>query len=216
MLQIWLKGSSKWFQFPVIPAEYTVSSDSGNESVTVNALGEVDLGGKRKLRTISFSSFFPKYYDTYCSYRNLMTPKKCVETIEELRDGTPPKLIITDTPVNFPCRVESFSWGENDATGDINFSITLKEHRPVVVTASAVVTLSSLDSGTTVDETGVARAQPEAQGKTYTVKKGDCLSAIARRMTGSASWQKLYEANKSVIGSNPNLIKPGQILTIPG
>lgn len=71
MLQIWLKGSSKWFQFPVIPAEYTVSSDSGNESVTVNALGEVDLGGKRKLRTISFSSFFPKYYDTYCSYRRL-------------------------------------------------------------------------------------------------------------------------------------------------
>ena len=112
--------------------------------------------------------------------------------------------------------MESFSWGENDATGDINFSITLKEHRPVVVTASAVVTLSSLDSGTTVDETGVGRAQPEAQGKTYTVKKGDCLSAIARRMTGSASWQKLYEANKSVIGSNPNLIKPGQVLTIPG
>lgn len=49
MLQIWLKGSSKWFQFPVIPAEYTVSSDSGNESVTVNALGEVDLGGKTKI-----------------------------------------------------------------------------------------------------------------------------------------------------------------------
>lgn len=45
MLQIWLKGSSKWFQFPVIPAEYTVTLTAGNESVTVNALGEVDLGG---------------------------------------------------------------------------------------------------------------------------------------------------------------------------
>lgn len=215
-MEIWLKGSSTWFRFPVIPSEYTVSSDSGNETVTVNALGEVDLGGKRKLRAISFSSFFPKNYDTYCSYRNLTDPKRCVEIIEELRDGSPPQLVITGTPINFPCRVESFSWGEDDGTGDISFSISLKEHRAVKAMASAVVTLSSLDSGTTVDGTGVARTQPEKQGTTYTVKKGDCLSAIARRMTGSASWKKLYEANKSVIGSNPNMIKPGQVLTIPG
>lgn len=215
-MEIWLKGSSTWFRFPVIPSEYTVSSESGNEIVTVNALGEVDLGGKRKLRTISFSSFFPRQYDTYCSYRKLKTPKRCVEIIEELREGTPPQLVITGTPINFPCRIESFNWGEDDGTGDISFSITLKEHRAVKVTASSVVTLSSLASGTTVDATGVARTQPETQGTTYTVKKGDCLSAIARRMTGSASWQKLYEANKTVIGSNPNMIKPGQILTIPG
>lgn len=88
-MEIWLKGSSTWFRFPIIPSEYTVSSDSGNETVTVNALGEVDLGGKRKLRAISFSSFFPKNYDTYCSYRNLTDPKRCVEIIEELRDGSP-------------------------------------------------------------------------------------------------------------------------------
>ncbi len=86
-MEIWLKGSSIWFRFPVIPSEYTVSSDSGNETVTVNALGEVDLGGKRKLRAISFSSFFPKNYDTYCSYRNLTDPKRCVEILEERRNG---------------------------------------------------------------------------------------------------------------------------------
>lgn len=67
-----------------------------------------------------------------------------------------------------------------------------------------------------MDETGVAREKPETKSQTYTVQKGDCLSAIARKLTGSADWKKLYEQNQSVIGGNPNLIKPGQVLTISG
>ena len=51
-----------------------------------------------------------------------------------------------------------------------------------------------------------------ATPKTYTVKKGDTLSGIAAKY--GTTWQKLYEKNKSVIGSNPNLIYPGQVLTI--
>lgn len=47
----------------------------------------------------------------------------------------------------------------------------------------------------------------------YTVQKNDTLSAIAARH--GTSWQALYAANKSVIGSNPNLIKAGQVLVIP-
>ena len=47
---------------------------------------------------------------------------------------------------------------------------------------------------------------------TYIVKGGDSLSAIARRL-GLDGWQDLYNQNKSIIGSNPNLIRPGQVLT---
>ena len=54
---------------------------------------------------------------------------------------------------------------------------------------------------------------PPVTKKTYTVVKGDNLSKIASKY--GTTWQKLYEANKSVIGSNPNLIYPGQVLTIP-
>lgn len=47
---------------------------------------------------------------------------------------------------------------------------------------------------------------------TYIVKKNDTLSGIASKY--GTTWQKLYEKNKSVIGSNPNKIYPGQVLTI--
>lgn len=46
----------------------------------------------------------------------------------------------------------------------------------------------------------------------YTVKKGDYLSRIARLY--KTTWKKIYDDNKSIIGNNPNLIKPGQVLTL--
>jgi murein DD-endopeptidase MepM/ murein hydrolase activator NlpD len=49
---------------------------------------------------------------------------------------------------------------------------------------------------------------------TYTVKPGDNLSKIAQRY--GISWKDLYNANKNVIGSNPNLIYSGQKYNIPG
>lgn len=46
----------------------------------------------------------------------------------------------------------------------------------------------------------------------YIVKPGDTLSGIAKKL-GISNWRTLYDQNKSVIGSNYNLIRPGQQLT---
>ena len=52
--------------------------------------------------------------------------------------------------------------------------------------------------------------------RTYTVRPGDSLSKIAKSLMGDAKkWRVLYEANKEVVGSNPDLIHPGQVLKIP-
>jgi cell wall-associated NlpC family hydrolase len=47
----------------------------------------------------------------------------------------------------------------------------------------------------------------------YTVQNGDCLSVIAARH-GLKSWQQLYDDNRTVVGGDPNLILPGEKLTI--
>lgn len=53
-------------------------------------------------------------------------------------------------------------------------------------------------------------------GKHYTVQAGDTLSAIALEFYGDASqYMKIYQANKDLIGDDPDLIKVGQELIIP-
>lgn len=50
----------------------------------------------------------------------------------------------------------------------------------------------------------------------HKVVSGDSLSKIAQHYYGSgARWQLIYEANREVIGANPNLIRVGQVLKIP-
>lgn len=56
--------------------------------------------------------------------------------------------------------------------------------------------------------------KPEPQYKIYTVQRGDSLWKIARQF-GLPHWSPIYELNRSVIGGNPDLIKPGQKLRIP-
>jgi nucleoid-associated protein YgaU len=63
-------------------------------------------------------------------------------------------------------------------------------------------------------QSGVESTAPAAS-QTYTVNKGDTLSKIAKEFYGSANrWHEIFDANRDQI-SNPDLIKPGQVLKIP-
>ena len=51
--------------------------------------------------------------------------------------------------------------------------------------------------------------------RTYTVKAGDTLSAIAKEHLGNANaYMKIFEANRDQL-TDPDKIKPGQVLKIP-
>ena len=51
----------------------------------------------------------------------------------------------------------------------------------------------------------------------HVVTPGETLTGITAETTGDPdNWQALYEANKDVIGSDPDLIYPGQVLVLPG
>jgi nucleoid-associated protein YgaU len=69
---------------------------------------------------------------------------------------------------------------------------------------------SSVQSG------GSSTAPSAPADESYTVKKGDSLSKIAKRVYGDAQqWRRIYEANREVVGGNPDLIHPGQVLKLP-
>ena len=60
------------------------------------------------------------------------------------------------------------------------------------------------------------KALEQANHRYYTVTPGDKLSRIANTHYGDVrKWPVIYEANRDVIGRDPDLIKPGQRFLIP-
>lgn len=210
-MEVWLKQNGKKFRFAVSPPEYELTSESNNTQVVVNSLGEINLVGKRKLKNVSFSSFFPKRKYYFCQYTSFPTPKESVKIIEEMKNKGVLRLTMTGTPVNMECTIETFTYGENDGTKDINFTLEFKEYRHTKVKTKKKKEVLPK----TVTPEATERPAKEVNSTTYTVKGGDNLSKIAKNLTGnSANWKAIYEQNKGVIGGNPNLIYAGQQLVI--
>ena len=62
---------------------------------------------------------------------------------------------------------------------------------------------------------GPAAAASATAARTYTVKAGDTLSAIAKEHLGSAGeYMKIFDLNKDQL-TDPDKIKPGQVLKLP-
>jgi nucleoid-associated protein YgaU len=82
-----------------------------------------------------------------------------------------------------------------------------------------VVHVQAQDSETALQVLHVREAirlTPPASPKVHIVRSGDWLSKMARTYYGNMyKWPVIYEANRKVIGRNPNLLRPGQKLIIP-
>ena len=159
-MEIWLKQNDKNFRFTIVPPEYELSSESNNTQVVINALGEINLLGKRKLKSITLSSFFPAQNYYFCQYTSFPPPQESVAIIEKMKNNGVLHLVMTETPINMDCTIESFVWGENDGTKDINFSIEFKEYRKVKIFTPDMIPAEP------------QRTEKEVKSTTYTV--GNC------------------------------------------
>lgn len=208
-MEIWLVQGSSELCLPVLPPEYTISSGQINTTVNINALGEINLLGKKGLRAVSFSSFFPQRRESYCEYSGIDDPEEYIAMLEDMKQNGPLELLMTGI-VDMNVSIEDFEYGESDGTGDISYTINLKEHPTISIPVSVIVAETPVP-----EDSGARDTTGKDKTATYTVVKGDTLSGIARKLTGSANWQPLYNANKGTIGGNPNKIQIGMVLTIP-
>jgi nucleoid-associated protein YgaU len=61
-----------------------------------------------------------------------------------------------------------------------------------------------------------ASPSPAPGEQTYTVEAGDTLATIADKFYGdSGAWRKIFDANRSAIGDDPDKLKVGTQLRIP-
>lgn len=191
-MEIYLTQGTTILRLPVIPPSYELGSGAGNQTENVNRLGEVNMLGKRTLKTIPISSIFPNQKYWFCQYSTFPTPSKCVEMVEKMKNNGYVHLVITGSKkINMTCTIENFTWGEDDATKDINYTIELKEYR-------------LLSAG------GSSRPTKTIEPM-YIVQKGDTLQMVSKKTTGTTeNWKKIKKANNL----KSNKLKKGQRLII--
>jgi nucleoid-associated protein YgaU len=111
-----------------------------------------------------------------------------------------------------------FDGSAQERDGKLHFSGTVKSEADKNEIWSAIKTIPTWREDVVADikVTGGSQGGVAVATRTYTVKSGDTLSKIAKEHLGNANqYMQIFEANRDQL-SDPDKIKPGQILKIPG
>lgn len=187
---------------PVTPESYTIDHGNHVETVNLHTVGDYNLPGGRTLFTCTLSGLLPRKRYPFVLPEASLDPFTYIDFFEFSSDRREVcRFVVSDTPTIADVLIENWQYGERDGTNDVYYTLTLRRFL-----AAQGVRTQSLDAARS------APAQTVTQ-QTYTVVKGDTLSAICRRFYGDASlYPALAKANGIV---NPDLIHPGQIVRLP-
>jgi hypothetical protein len=209
---------------PSNPTEFNVTSAPSFTSVSIDGIGEVKLPNGRASTTYAWNSVFygPARAVLSPLISNWRPPIDIVAQVDnwvdqQVRTRRPLTLTITDSNVNKDVWISNWSYKPTGGFGDIGYSLELVEARSIEISIDgdeAGTPSGAVESGgPTPDDGGEDAPTPS----TYVVSEGDYLIKIAKQVYGDSSrWREIYDANKDLIGSNPDLIQPGMELTIPG
>lgn len=212
---------------PIAPPKLSVKINNANETVTLINEGEINILKKAELTDIEFECRIPQEKYPFAVYKSgfkgadyfldyfesLKTSKKPFQFIVCRKRPTGKRLFDTNIKVS----LEDYKITEDAKNGfDVLVKIKLKQWRDYG-TKTVNISFNMGKPKASVEPQREATTSPApAAAQTYTVVKGDCLWNIAKKFYGNGSkYSIIYNANKSVIGGNPNLIYPGQVLTIP-
>lgn len=213
---------------PIAPSKLQLKIKNNNKTITLINEGDVNILKQAGLTDVSFDLLLPNVKYPFATYKSgFKRAKYFLDELEKLKtDEKPFQFIVTrllpngkmlfDT--NMKVSLESYEIKEDAKDGfDVVVSVKLKQYRDYGTKTCKVIDASAdAKPQVSVETKRPAENSPApSTNKTYTVVKGDCLWNIAKKFYGNGSkYTVIYDANKSKI-KNPNLIYPGQVLTIP-
>ena len=212
---------------PIAPPKLSVKINNANETVTLINEGEINILKKAELTDIEFECRIPQEKYPFAVYKSgfkgadyfldyfesLKTSKKPFQFIVCRKRPTGKRLFDTNIKVS----MEDYKITEDAKNGfDVLVKIKLKQWRDYGTKTVNISFNMEKPKASVAPQREATTSPAPAAAQTYTVVKGDCLWNIAKKFYGNGSkYSIIYNANKSVIGGNPNLIYPGQVLTIP-
>lgn len=211
--------------FPVTPSKITLKIKNQNKTYNLINQGEINIPKAAGLTTVEVDFLLPNMETYLGMYPNgfkkasyylshLEKLKKNKRKVQFIVTRTLPQGRLNNT--NLKVTVEDYSIKEDaeDYGTDMYVSVSLKQFRAYGTKTVTIKETTTQTATVAATETRATDSTKET-ANTYTVKSGDCLWNIAKKLYGNgADYTKIYEANKDKI-SNPNLIYPNQVLTIP-
>lgn len=214
-------------RLPIPPEKIPISYPGQNKTANLINGEEINLVRPTGLAEISLDVVFPQMdYPAAVWDGSVDNAEDFLDHLQDLKESKTPFefIVIRDGPgrfssfdTNLDVTLEDYKVSDDVKEGfDLTVSISLKEYRNYGTKIMNFVLIE--DEAETVqaaEESGAERkGEPENAGS-YTVVSGDSLWKIAKQLLGNGNrWQELYDLNRDKI-SNPNLIHPGQVLTIP-
>ena len=199
---------------PVTPGSYNWMTGKRMETINISQLGDVFRPGGRARFNGELEFLLPAQEYPFLEAGTRADPQYYIDELNEMAASNEPvRLIVTGTDVNVLVYIEEVDVSERDGTRDRYATVTMREYVDLI----AVETVLAGGRGTG-NGARPSAGQGELQGGTggsYTIVRGDTLSAICRRYYGGSS-AKYYNALAEYNGiKNPHLIYPGTTITIP-
>lgn len=211
---------------PIAPSKLQLKIKGQNKTLTLINEGEINILKKAGLTDVSFDLLLPNVKYPFATYKSgFKTADYFLDELEKLKtDEKQFQFIVTrllpngkmlfDT--NMKVSLESYDIKEDAKEGfDVVVSVKLKQYRDYGTKTCKITGADTKPKVSVETKRPTEKSPAPSTNQTYTVVKGDCLWNIAKKFYGNGSkYTVIYDANKSKI-KNPNLIYPGQVLTIP-
>lgn len=220
---------------PVTPSKIQTKIKNQNKTMNLMNDGEVNILKSPGLTEISFDLLLPNVKYPFATYKSgFVDAKVFLDELEKMKVEKktfqfkvirkfPSGKMLFDTDMKVS--LEDYTIKEDVKQGfDIVVTIKLKQFRnygtKILKVVSSADTATETTTNTTVSQETVRETEnsPAPSGdsvKTHTVEKGDTLWNIAKKYYGDGKkYTVIADGNGDKI-TNPNLIYPGQVLTIP-
>ena len=215
---VYFKYGSKKYKLPVNPEEIKRSRNLNVEAYQVLGAGQVSIPSYCELEEYSFEAEFPSQDYHYMNsgaradadyYEKMF--RKAQKNLKPIRFIASNDITDDISVMVLVKSVESVEKAGEE--GDKYLTIKLQEYKApgkrYVAVQTATATVKQEDTA------AATKTNPAVtENKTHTVQSGDTLWGIAKKYYGNGSqYTKIAAANPGI--KTPNLIYPGQVLTIP-